>query len=79
MDHHCTVSNNCVGKKNMRFFIQFTAWASFTLIVSIITLLILFKTQNVQRGVGIKKLSDVVIINPITAYKRVIGIIGGIF
>ena len=31
-----------------------------------------------QRNVGIKKFSDVVIINPVSAYKRVIAILGGV-
>ena len=52
MDHHCTVTNNCVGRKNMRFFIQFTAWASFGLMVLASVLIILCYTQNIERGVG---------------------------
>ena len=79
MDHHCTVTNNCVGSKNMRFFIQFTAWASFGLIVSLTILITLFYTQNSEKGVGATKLTDLIILNPITAFKQMLTVASGIF
>ena len=69
MDHHCTVTNNCVGRKNMRYFIQFTAWGSLGLIIVFIAQMILFYTQNRERGVGVQGIGDLIIINPFKAYK----------
>lgn len=36
MDHHCAFSDNCVGKKNIRYFVQFTAWAASVLFIAMI-------------------------------------------
>ena len=36
MDHHCAFTDNCIGKHNLRYFIQFTMWTAFTCISGII-------------------------------------------
>jgi hypothetical protein len=44
MDHHCGFTDNCIGKRNSRYFIQFTAWASILLIFGMIH--VLFKVAT---------------------------------
>ena len=46
MDHHCVFADNCIGKRNVRYFVQFTSWACFVLGLSILVQCTLFYRQN---------------------------------
>ena len=35
MDHHCLITDNCVGKENFKYFFHFTSWAAFTIMCGI--------------------------------------------
>ena len=54
MDHHCTFIGQCVGKQNMKYFLQFCLYMGSLLLYAIIKLFWLFYTQNVRRGVGVQ-------------------------
>ena len=63
----------------MRYFIQFTAWATLGLIYATFVLVVMFYSQNVERGVGAQGIGDLIIINPFKAYKQVAIMMKGIF
>ena len=46
MDHHCYYTDNCIGKRNLRFFLQFTAWGVVSLSVALFMLIVMFYIQN---------------------------------
>ena len=58
MDHHCIFTDNCIAKKNFRFFFQFVAWADFTLIVAVILIMINIETRNYTLDYGAKGIRD---------------------
>jgi hypothetical protein len=53
MDHHCGFIGQCVGKGNIKYFIQFTTNISLLLIYACVKILTLFYTLNVERNEGV--------------------------
>ena len=54
MDHHCTFLGQCVGRSNMKYFLQFCLYIGFLLLYGIFKLLWLFYSQNATRGIGVQ-------------------------
>ena len=54
MDHHCTILGQCVGRKNMKYFLQYCLYMSLLLGYAMLKLIHLFYTQNAKRNIGIQ-------------------------
>ena len=52
LDHHCVFTDNCVGRKNMKYFIHFIWWADFTLTVGVWALFYNIYWRNIPMGYG---------------------------
>ena len=52
----------------MRYFLQFTAWATVGLVYVTFILVVMFYSQNVERGVGAQGIGDLIILNPFKGY-----------
>eukprot|EP00806_Schmidingerella_arcuata_P003514 Macronucleus_4189.p1 GENE.Macronucleus_4189~~Macronucleus_4189.p1 ORF type:complete len:198 (+),score=39.62 Macronucleus_4189:1-594(+) len=65
MDHHCGITDNCVGKANAKYFFHFTGWAFVALTFGIGLVVYKVYTWNQETGVGLQRVSDMaVIMNP---------------
>jgi palmitoyltransferase len=67
MDHHCTFVGQCVGKSNMKYFLQFCLYIGLLLFYAILKMFWLFYTQNVERGVGVQGITWIYLPTPFIA------------
>ena len=58
MDHHCVITDNCVGKGNMPYFFQFTGWATFALFIGLFVFIYNVNWRNVESGYGAQGFID---------------------
>ena len=66
MDHHCTFLAQCVGKNNIKYFLQFCLYIGFLLLYGIIKLFWFFYTQNSVRGVGVQGFTWIYVPTPLS-------------
>ena len=58
MDHHCYFSNNCIGRGNIRVFVQFTSWIVFVIFIGLVSIIALFYIQNTQTKRGLRNITE---------------------
>ena len=46
MDHHCAFLGQCVGKKNMKYFVNYCAWTGSLQLYGFMKTVYMFVTQN---------------------------------
>lgn len=52
MDHHCFFTDNCIGRRNYRYFFQFVIWADIALVTGFIVIAVNFETRNLTEKYG---------------------------
>ena len=52
MDHHCVFTDNCIGKKNLKYFFHFVGWAEVTLCTGIGFVLFNIYVRNPEHNYG---------------------------
>lgn len=69
MDHHCLFIAQCVGKNNVKYFIQFCIYMAALLLYATVMMFIKYYTDNVARNIGIKGITWIII--PYSTYQVV--------
>ena len=57
MDHHCTFIGRCIGKGNMKYFMQYCVYTSLLLFYAEIKLFQFIYTVNIERNEGVMGLT----------------------
>ena len=69
MDHHCFFIASCIGKKNIKYFVQFCIYSSLYYGYGVLKLLSLFYTQNIVRDIGVRGIGYLFLPTPIAALR----------
>ena len=67
MDHHCMITDNCVGRDNFKYFLHFCGWAAFTLLSGLAVFWGHVYTYNRRHKIGLQSLYQLCFVtNPMT-------------
>lgn len=73
MDHHCAVTDNCVGKANVKYFFHFVLWAFTALFTGFMVVFRHIYTTNREKKIGMQYITDLLLVwNPTNAIKKFI-------
>lgn len=73
MDHHCMITDNCVGIGNYKYFFHFCGWASFTLLSGITILITHFYTYNREANLGMQQWIQIsCVTNPLNLWQSIV-------
>ena len=62
MDHHCTITDNCVGRGNMKYFFHFVSWAFLALVTGLGVFVHNVYGFNRETKTGLVNLTDVALL-----------------
>ena len=60
MDHHCAFTDNCIGKKNLKYFFHFVGWAAVALSVGMCVVLFNIFVRNPVHNYGASNIIEIV-------------------
>ena len=67
MDHHCAITDNCVGRQNLKYFLHFCSWAGFTLLSGLGIFWVQVYSFNNRINVGLKSVLELTFVtNPLS-------------
>lgn len=64
MDHHCVFTDNCIGRKNFKYFFHFVGWASVALSVGNYFVFFNIFVRNPAHNYGACSILEIVISFP---------------